>query len=427
MCLIGSSPNRFISFISVYYLVTITCFNSQSTIFYTDEEEQQTRPLPISITGRKMDRFQTQVLDLLGLEKPSGDKAVAMTDKLASNYMSHLYRKMNKEDADQFKFNPNFDFLNSQLESEPNFDFENIQQDSHVADTIASFAPTKVSKTDSSTNEIHFNLSNSFEDLRLVNANLYLILDQANTSSNDVVIEAFSETNTSRVNFEGFNWPNGSSIVTLNITRIFSSWLENLRNSQQLIVKFRKPSAENDVIEFHCFGVAFFQENDHHTVRRLKRSLSSHMVVEENWDETESQETVHEDEPIFSAKSQQRSSSAKLDILNRVRPLTGRRCKVRSLYVDFKDLGWDAWVIAPTGYQADYCDGDCSFPLDSSLTPTNHAIVQTLVHVLDDRRALPAQCAPTAMKSQSILFFNNERNVVMRRYHNMRVRQCGCK
>ncbi|KAI1720766.1 transforming growth factor beta like domain-containing protein [Ditylenchus destructor] len=401
MCLIGSSTNRFVSFILVYYLVLITCDNSQCTIFYTDEEEQQTRALPISITGRKMDRFQTQVLDLLGLEKPSGDKAVAMTDKLASHYMSHLYRKINREDADQF--NPNFDFLNSQLDSEPNFDFENIQEDSHNSDTIASFAPTKVSKSDSSTNEVHFNLSNSFEDLRLVNANLYLILDQTNISSNDVVIEAFSETNTSRVNFEGFHWPNGSSIITLNITRIFFSWLENLRNSQQLIVKFRKP------------------------IRRLKRSLSSHMVVEENWDETESQETVHEEEPIFSAKSQQRSSSAKHDLLNRVRPLTGRRCKVRSLYVDFKDLGWDAWVIAPTGYQADYCDGDCSFPLDSSLTPTNHAIVQTLVHVLDERRASPAQCAPTALKSQSILFFNNERNVVMRRYHNMRVRQCGCK
>lgn len=43
-------------------------------------------------------------------------------------------------------------------------------------------------------------------------------------------------------------------------------------------------------------------------------------------------------------------------------------------------------MIAPSGYQADYCAGDCSFPLDSSVNPTNHAIVQTLAHVLNEER-----------------------------------------
>src|SRR4051794_1828000 len=80
-----------------------------------------------------------------------------------------------------------------------------------------------------------------------------------------------------------------------------------------------------------------------------------------------------------------------------------RRCKRRSLYVDFKDLGWHvsgrilkkisnfekilfkSWVIAPNGYQADYCDGFCEFPLDNSVNPTNHAIVQNMVHLVDGK------------------------------------------
>lgn len=37
------------------------------------------------------------------------------------------------------------------------------------------------------------------------------------------------------------------------------------------------------------------------------------------------------------------------------------------------------WIIAPEGYAAYYCEGECAFPLNSYMNATNHAIVQTLV------------------------------------------------
>ena len=37
------------------------------------------------------------------------------------------------------------------------------------------------------------------------------------------------------------------------------------------------------------------------------------------------------------------------------------------------------WIIAPKGYAANYCDGECSFPLNAHMNATTHAIVQTLV------------------------------------------------
>lgn len=48
------------------------------------------------------------------------------------------------------------------------------------------------------------------------------------------------------------------------------------------------------------------------------------------------------------------------------------------------------WIIAPEGYAASYCDGECSFPLNAHMNATNHAIVQTLVtpDPLVDRRIL---------------------------------------
>ena len=39
------------------------------------------------------------------------------------------------------------------------------------------------------------------------------------------------------------------------------------------------------------------------------------------------------------------------------------------------------WIIAPEGYAANYCDGECSFPLNAHMNATNHAIVQTLVRL----------------------------------------------
>uniref|UniRef100_H2M1Z1 Bone morphogenetic protein 5 n=1 Tax=Oryzias latipes TaxID=8090 RepID=H2M1Z1_ORYLA len=57
-------------------------------------------------------------------------------------------------------------------------------------------------------------------------------------------------------------------------------------------------------------------------------------------------------------------------------------CKKHELYVSFRDLGWQDWIIAPEGYAAFYCDGECSFPLNAHMNATNHAIVQTLVSFL---------------------------------------------
>lgn len=48
--------------------------------------------------------------------------------------------------------------------------------------------------------------------------------------------------------------------------------------------------------------------------------------------------------------------------------------RVASLCFQIKD-----WIIAPKGYAANYCDGECSFPLNAHMNATNHAIVQTLV------------------------------------------------
>lgn len=56
------------------------------------------------------------------------------------------------------------------------------------------------------------------------------------------------------------------------------------------------------------------------------------------------------------------------------------------------------WIIAPEGYAAYYCEGECAFPLNSYMNATNHAIVQTLVSSPRTRLHNPhSKAAPTTL------------------------------
>ncbi|MXQ88153.1 hypothetical protein E5288_WYG017064 [Bos mutus] len=101
-------------------------------------------------------------------------------------------------------------------------------------------------------------------------------------------------------------------------------------------------------------------------------------------------------------------------------------CRRHELYVSFQDLGWLDWVIAPQGYSAYYCEGECSFPLDSCMNATNHAILQSLVHLLKPHAVPKACCAPTKLSATSVLYYDSSNNVILRKHRNMVVRACGC-
>lgn len=101
-------------------------------------------------------------------------------------------------------------------------------------------------------------------------------------------------------------------------------------------------------------------------------------------------------------------------------------CKARRLYISFKDVGWQDWVIAPQGFMANYCHGECPFPLSESLNGTNHAILQTLVHSLDPENTPQPCCVPIRLSSISMLYYDNNDNVVLQHYQDMVVDECGC-
>ncbi|XP_026889068.1 growth/differentiation factor 7 [Acinonyx jubatus] len=103
------------------------------------------------------------------------------------------------------------------------------------------------------------------------------------------------------------------------------------------------------------------------------------------------------------------------------------RCSRRPLHVDFKELGWDDWIIAPLDYEAYHCEGVCDFPLRSHLEPTNHAIIQTLLNSMAPDAAPASCCVPARLSPISILYIDAANNVVYKQYEDMVVEACGCR
>lgn len=104
-----------------------------------------------------------------------------------------------------------------------------------------------------------------------------------------------------------------------------------------------------------------------------------------------------------------------------------RSCERHPLYIGFKDLSWSDWIIAPEGYKASYCGGECKFPLHSSMNASNHAIIQTLVHLMVPQDIPEPCCAPIRLDPLQVLFLDERNNVVMKKYANMIVIDCGCQ
>ncbi|VDM44695.1 unnamed protein product [Toxocara canis] len=106
---------------------------------------------------------------------------------------------------------------------------------------------------------------------------------------------------------------------------------------------------------------------------------------------------------------------------------TEQKCTKRKLLVQFRDIGWEHWIIAPTSFEAHYCSGLCSFPLQKDVNPSNHAIVQSIMHTIGLNPYVPAVCcAPDKMDSLTLLYFDEMDNVVLKNYPKMIVSSCAC-
>ena len=171
------------------------------------------------------------------------------------------------------------------------------------------------------------------------------------------------------------------------------------------------------------------QSSPHHHHVRVRRNAGQGVIDELVQDEEE--ERWFQDRPQIvtytdDGRTKRAASSGRNNRRRKGKRLKAN-CRRHSLYVDFSDVHWNDWIVAPSGYSAFYCHGECPFPLAEHLNTTNHAIVQTLVNSVNPALVPEACCVPTELSAISMLYLDEYDKVVLKNYQDMVVEGCGCR
>jgi len=98
--------------------------------------------------------------------------------------------------------------------------------------------------------------------------------------------------------------------------------------------------------------------------------------------------------------------------------------------VNFKDIGWSDWIIAPSGYHANYCEGDCPNHManigSSSLSFHSAVISHYRMRGYSPFQNIKSCCVPTRLRAMSMLYYNEEQKIIKKDIQNMIVEECGC-
>ncbi|XP_077727288.1 growth/differentiation factor 3 [Canis aureus] len=191
-------------------------------------------------------------------------------------------------------------------------------------------------------------------------------------------------------------WPRG--VVHFNLLDVAKDWNNNPRKNLGLLLEILVKGNRDFVVNF--------QLQD--TCARLRQSLhASLLVVTLNPEQCHPSSRKRREAILFPKASCQ------------------NLCHRHQLFINFQDLGWHKWIIAPKGFMANYCHGDCPFSLTTSLNSSNYAFMQALMHAVDPE--IPqAVCIPIKLSPISMLYQDNDDNVILRHYEDMVVDECGC-
>nr|CAD7400752.1 unnamed protein product [Timema cristinae] len=105
-------------------------------------------------------------------------------------------------------------------------------------------------------------------------------------------------------------------------------------------------------------------------------------------------------------------------------------CCRENLYISFEEIGWDDWILHPTGYQAYFCRGSCSNAASLTVSGSHYnSIIRKLLYQgrpNNKRIDLVPCCTATHLSSIQLLYMDNNQALTQKTLPNMVVDSCGC-
>ncbi|XP_055870908.1 bone morphogenetic protein 7-like [Biomphalaria glabrata] len=409
-------------------MLTTWLLSSSTATFYTDNDLGQSVPMG-KIEPRQQEKLQQELLELMGLYSKPKSKAINKSIKSAAKFMQDLYRSLRELDGSDFTTDDSHIHINSSINASVlGLDPAKVEG----SDVIVSFVNNvkKAHIRHEKDKAFYFDFSEVSVGEQLKGAEFRLYKDVApilKSGTFNVSIYAIKP---------GDDWEEKileyqSSLtvdhakngwIILDATRIAEHWTHFPHLNMGLYLKvtdsFGKEFEPKDIgivghkgpADKQPFLVGYMYMIKEVLSRRI-RSLRS-----ARWATTSSDDVTLADNPYteYSRPSNTRYRSH-------------NNCQRHPLQINFRDIGFGSeFLIAPEGYSAFFCDGDCSFPLGIHMNATNHAIVQTLVHLMTPSEAPKPCCAPTKFGPITLLYYDDSSSVILKRFKDMIVKACGC-
>lgn len=205
------------------------------------------------------------------------------------------------------------------------------------------------------------------------------------------------------ITLKSFGWQK------LDVTSIIQKWYQEDNNEGRLQL-FVECSGCGDRARVHLFSSNEIDESE--SKRRSSRHRSS--------DDINRPFLVVHIEPNVIKRNRRRALDCSI--------ATKTQCCKQRFYVSFKALGWDDWIIAPPGYYANYCSGNCGGGLnrtpDTFLTYYSHVFHE--VRKYNKLNGNQLCCAPLKFSSMSLIYFGPDSKIIKRDLPKMVVDECGC-
>ncbi|XP_071312271.1 inhibin beta C chain-like [Agelaius tricolor] len=155
--------------------------------------------------------------------------------------------------------------------------------------------------------------------------------------------------------------------------------------------------------------------------------LTVHLELPEHWGSPLPSHQGHSHRPFVVAKARSRAP-------HRVRRrgvdcgADSRMCCRREFFVDFKEIGWEDWIIQPEGYHMNYCSGLCPLHMAGipGLAASFHTAVLSRIKAASAAAAVGSCCVPTQRRPLSLLYYDRDGNIVKTDIPDMIVESCGC-
>ncbi|XP_058678185.1 inhibin beta C chain [Ammospiza caudacuta] len=155
--------------------------------------------------------------------------------------------------------------------------------------------------------------------------------------------------------------------------------------------------------------------------------LTVHLELPEGWGSPLASHRGDSHRPFVVAKARSRTA-------HRVRRrgvgcgAEPRMCCRREFFVDFKEIGWEDWIIQPEGYHMNYCSGLCPLHMAGvpGLAASFHTAVLNRVKAASAAAAVDSCCVPTRRRPLSLLYYDRDGNIVKTDIPDMIVDACGC-